>query len=204
LSKSFTIKWGKKSSFDFYFYLLIYQCNYSKGIAVPTSMKKIVTDVVTSLKKLSSPEKRGQTFWDYLKSQLYSESTWDQKDIKVIENEIGNRLDKLDKKDLTDMWKNSDRGMEKFETEKKIESKEMKADLSDELLGQVMDRMDDNYSSRDTYYAQPDPVLFSNAPKRENDIDDDSEPENINDGEVELDDDLSDDNEFDEDEDDPL
>ncbi|MCX6175258.1 MAG: hypothetical protein NTZ27_10940 [Ignavibacteriales bacterium] len=167
-------------------------------------MKKIVNDVVTVLKKYPSPEKKGQTFWDYLKSQLYSESTWDQKDIKVIEKEIDNCLSKLDKKDLTEMWKNTDKGTEKFEAEKKVEAKEMKADLSDELLGQVMDRMDDNYSSKDTYYSQPDPVLYSNVPKGENDLDDDSEPENINEEEVELDDDLLGDDEFDEDEDVPL
>lgn len=168
------------------------------------STKKIVNDVVTALKKSPSPQKKGQTFWDYLKSQLYSESTWDQKDIKVIENEIDNCLNKLDKKDLTDMWKNTDKGSEKFETVKKVEAKEMKADLSDELLGQVMDRMDDNYSSRDTYYAQPDPVLYSNVPGGEKDLDDDSESENINEEEVELDDDLFEDDELDEDENDHL
>lgn len=175
-----------------------------KGVVVATSIKKIVDDVVTALKKSPSPQKKGQTFWDYLKSQLYSESTWDQKDIKVIEEEIDNCLDKSDKKDLTEMWKNTDKGLEKFETEKKVEAKEMKVDLSDELLGQVMDRMDDNYLSRDTYYSQPDPVLYSNVPKGENDLDDDSEPENINEEEVELDDDLFEDDELDEDEDVPL
>ncbi len=164
-------------------------------------MKKIVNDVVNALKKNPSPQKKGQSFWDYLRSQLYSESTWDQKDIKVIEKEIDNCLNKLDKKDLTEMWKSTDQGMEKVEAEKKVEAKEMKADLSDELLGQVMDRMDDNYSSRDTYYAQPDPVLYSAAPKGEDSLDDDSEPENIDEEEVELDDDLFKDDEFDEDED---
>jgi len=168
------------------------------------SMKKIVNDVVNALKKNPSPQKKGQTFWDYLKSQLYSESTWDQKDIKVIEKEIDNCLVKLEKKDLTDMWKNTDRGMDKLEAEKKVEAKEMKADLSDELLGQVMDRMDDNYSSRDSYFAQPDPVLYSNEPKGEKDLDDDSEPENIDEEEIKLEDDLFEDDEFDEDEDDHL
>ena len=163
--------------------------------------KKIVSDVVIALKKLPSLEKKGQTFWDYLKSQLYSESTWDQKDIRVIEKEIENCLNKLDKKDLIEMWKSTDRGMEKVEAEKKVEATEMKADLSDELLGQVMDRMDDNYSSRDTYFSQPDPILYSNVPKGEKDLDDDSEPENINEEEVELDNDLFEDDEFDEDED---
>ena len=172
-----------------------------RDTALAVSTKKIVNDVVTALKKMPSPQIKGQTFWDYLKSQLYSESTWDQKDIKVIEKEIDILLNKLDKKDLSEMWKNTDKGMDKSETEKKIDVKEMKADLSDELLGQVMDRMDDNYSSRDSYYSQPDPVFYSDKPKGEKDLDDDSEPEDINDEDVELDDDLFDNNELDEDED---
>ena len=168
---------------------------------MPTTTKKIVNDVVAALKKKSSPEKKGQTFWDYLRSQLYSESTWDPKDIKAIEKEIDNCLSKLDKKELTDLWKNTDRGGEKLEAEKKIDVKEMKTDLSDELLGQVMDRMDDNYSARDTYYSQPDPVLYAAEPKGEKDLDDDSEPENIDEEEIELDDNLFEDDELDEDED---
>ena len=167
-------------------------------------MKKIVNDVVNALKKYPSPEKKGQTFWDYLKSQLYSESTWDQKDIKVIEKEIDNCLNKLDKKDLIGMWKSTGPGMEKVEAEKKVEAKEMKSDLSDELLGQVMDRMDDNYSSKDIYFSQPDPVLYSNVPKEEKDFDDDSEPGTIPEEEVELDDELFENDELDEDEDTPL
>ena len=167
-------------------------------------MKKIVNDVVNALKKYPSPEKKGQTFWDYLKSQLYSESTWDQNDIKIIEKEIDNCLNKLDKKDLTGMWKSTGAGMEKVEAEKKVETKEMKADLSDELLGQVMDRMDDNYSSKDIYFSQHDPVLYSSAPKEEKDFDDDSEPETIPEEEVELDDELFENDELDEDEDVPL
>jgi effector-binding domain-containing protein len=94
--------------------------------------------------------------------------------------------------------------MEKVEAEKKIEAKEMKSDLSDELLGQVMDRMDDNYSSKDIYFSQPDPVLYSSAPKEEKDFDDDSEPETIPEEEVELDDELFENDELDEDEDVPL
>ena len=86
-------------------------------------MKKIVNDVVNALKKSPSPQKKGQSFWDYLKSQLYSESTWDQKDIKVIEKEIDNCLNKLDKKDLTEMWKSTDQGVEKFEAKKKPEAR---------------------------------------------------------------------------------
>lgn len=164
-------------------------------------MKKIVNDVIAALKKLPSQEKKGQTFWDYLKSQLYSESTWDQKDLKVIEKEIDHCLNKLEKKDITTLWKDTDKGWEKFEAEKKVEIKEMKADLSDELMGQVMDRMDDNYSSRDTYFTQPEVPLYSGeAAKEKEEFSEDSEPAEIEDEDLNLDDEILDEDEFDDDE----
>jgi len=164
-------------------------------------MKKIVTEVVTSLKKLPSPEKRGQTFWDYLKSQLYSESTWDQDDLKVIEKEIDNRLNKIDKKDLAEMWKNTNKGLERLDVGEKTSTKEMKADLTDELVGQVMDRMDDNYTSRDSFYSESAILVPPTQEKQEKDekeFDEEVEPEDINDEEIKLEDeDLFDEDELD-------
>ena len=151
-------------------------------------MKKIVTEVVASLKTLPSPEKKGKTFWDYLKDQLYSESPWDKEDLKVIEKEINTHLNKIEKKELTEMWKDTDKGFEKAGEDKKIEVKEMKEDLTDEILGQVMDRMDDNYSSKESYFSHPEPAY---APAKEGDPDDldaDAEPDKIDDEELDLDD----------------
>jgi acid phosphatase class B len=175
-----------------------------KGIAVPTSMKKIVTDVVASLKKLPSPEKRGQTFWDYLKEQLYSESTWDKNDLNVIEKEINSRLNKLEKKDLTEMWKSTDKGSEKIDAEKKADAKEMKEDLTDEILGQVMDRMDDNYSSKESFFSQPETAYVSEKKNNvsDEDLDEDIAPGKIDDEEIDLDDkDIFDAEELDDEED---
>ena len=171
---------------------------------MPTSMKKIVTDVVASLKKLPSPEKSGQTFWDYLKEQLYSESTWDKNDLNVIEKEINSHLNKIEKKDLNEMWESTDKGSEKIDAEKKVEVKEMKEDLTDEILGQVMDRMDDNYSSKDSYFSQPETPYV--AEKKSNgsneDLDEDTVPGKIDDEDLDLDDkDIFDGEEFDDEED---
>lgn len=163
-------------------------------------MKKIVTDVVASLKKLPSPEKKGQTFWDYLKEQLYSESTWDKKDLNVIEKEISSHLNKLEKKDLTELWKSSDKGSDKIDADKKVDANEMKEDLTDEMLGQVLDRMDDNYSSKESFFSQPETnyVSVKKGADSEGDLDEDSEPEKIDDPELDLDDkDLFEDEEFD-------
>ena len=171
---------------------------------MPNSIKKIVTDVVASLKKLPSPEKKGQTFWDYLKEQLYSESTWDKNDLKVIEKEINSHLHKLEKKELTEMWESTDKGFEKNDADKKVEAKEMKEDLTDEILGQVMDRMDDNYSSKDSFFSQPDTSYVPEKKSKgsDEDLDDDVEPGKIDDEAIDLDDkDIFDGEEFDDEDD---
>ncbi len=165
------------------------------------TMKKIVTEVVASLKKLPSPEKKSKTFWDYLKDQLYSESQWDKNDLKVIEKEINSHLNKIEKKDLTEMWKSTDKGFEKFDEDKKVDAKEMKEDLTDEMLGQVMDRMDDNYSSKDSYFSQPETTFVSEKKVESDDLDEDTEPDKIDEEKIDLEDkDIFDDGEFDEDE----
>lgn len=165
-------------------------------------MNKIVSEVITALKKLPAPGKKSGSFWDFMKSQLTEEAPWDQHHLKVIEKEIDSHLSMLDKKVLTEMWKNTDTGWDKFESEKKVETKEMKADLTDELMGQVMDRMDDNYSSRDSYHTESS--YFEPAVKSEEEdsgFDDEKEPDVI-DEDINLDDkELFDDEDFDDEED---
>ncbi|MCL4547337.1 MAG: hypothetical protein M1495_02085 [Bacteroidetes bacterium] len=165
-------------------------------------MNKITNDVIAALKKFPAPGKKSGSFWDFMKSQLADDSTWDQSHLKVIEKEIDTHLSKLDKKSITELWKNTDVGGGKYESEKKVETKEMKTDLTDELMGMVMDRMDDNYSSRDSYHAETS--YFEPAAKSENgeeDFDEDKEPEVV-DEDLNLDDDeLFDDEDLDDDED---
>lgn len=164
-------------------------------------MRKIAADVVTGLKKMPSPEKKGDTFWSYLKDQLYSESTWDKEDLGVIEKEINKNLDTLDPKDLNELWKDTDKGWEKYEAEKKVDTAEMKSDLTDEILGQVMDKMDERYSSRDSFYTES--AVYESSSKgsdEEEKPDEEAEPENINDEDINLDDDeLFNDEDFEED-----
>ncbi|KAF0151376.1 MAG: hypothetical protein FD143_2044 [Ignavibacteria bacterium] len=116
-------------------------------------MNKIATDVVASLKKKPSPDGSSGSFWDFMKEQLYSDSTWDQSDLKIIETEIGARLDKLDKNEVTDLWRGTNVGMDKLDDGKKVDSSEMKEDITGDILGQVMDRMDDNYSGGSYYQS---------------------------------------------------
>ncbi len=163
-----------------------------KGVTLSVSIKKIINDVISTLKLQPSPEKKEASFWDYMKSQLYFESTWEQKDLKVIENEIKKNLSKLDKKELTEMWKSTDPSWEKIEADKKVDSDEMKDDLTNEILGQVMDRMDDNYSEGN-YYAQSDNLFtVEDKPTKqssEEDFDDQSEPTVIEDEDINIEED---------------
>ncbi|PKL82664.1 MAG: hypothetical protein CVV24_08855 [Ignavibacteriae bacterium HGW-Ignavibacteriae-3] len=164
-----------------------------------TTTKKIVTEVVAALKKLPSPENKKKTFWDYLKDQLYSESTWDQKDIKVIEKSIHGSLNKMSEKDLTAMWRETDKGYEKMDANKKVSPKEMKEDLTDEMLGQVMDRMDDNYSSKDSFFSPPETNYVAEKEDKgdSEDIDEEAIAEKIVDGDIDIDDaDLFNDEDF--------
>jgi len=165
-------------------------------------MKKYVDDVITSLKKHPEPEKKSGSFWNFLKSQLADEGEWDQKHIKVIEKEIENALSKADKKTLTELWKETPNGAEKFDDDVKANTKEMKEDIVDEMIGQVMDRMDDNYIARDTFSAQPDASYFSSSKEKDSDNEeDDEDKEPLDVGDIDSEDLLDDDifNELDDD-----
>ncbi|MDP3444192.1 MAG: hypothetical protein Q8T08_15150, partial [Ignavibacteria bacterium] len=122
-------------------------------------------------------------FWDYLKDQLYSETTWDQSDLLVIENEIGKYLSKLERKDFVKLWESTDAAMDKLDLDETPDAAEMKTDLTNDILGQVMDRMDDNYSGS-SYYTPAESYVAPEEEKPaksdgEGDIADDIEPKEL-------------------------
>ncbi len=146
-------------------------------------MNKIATDVIASLKKKPSPDRSGSSFWDFMKEQLYSDSTWDQNDLKTIEKEISVQLDQLENKELTNLWRISIVGMDKLDDGKKADVSEMKEDLTGDILGQVMDRMDDNYSGS-SYYQSSGAFYTSEedaAKKSKNSDEDDFEDKELTD-----------------------
>ena len=154
------------------------------------TMRKAVNEIITKLKKLPEPGKKTGSFWDFMKSQLMEEGQWEQKHIKVIEKEIDTYLTKLDKKSLIEMWKATPEGEEKYDDDIKFDVKEMKTDIVDEMIGQVMDRMDDNYSSRDSFYP-PQTATFEESKRIEDDENTNEEDINdIPDEDIDLDDDL--------------
>jgi hypothetical protein len=156
------------------------------------TMKKTVSEIITTLKKLPNPGKKTGSFWEFMKSQLADEGEWDQKHIKVIEQEIDTFLTKVDKKSLIEMWKETPIGDEKFDEIKKPDVKEIKADLTEEILGRVMDQMDENYVARDPFFTHEEPVYVaeneSEGNTEEQDFDLDKEPDEIPDEEIDLDD----------------
>ncbi len=165
-----------------------------------TNINKIANEIISSLKKMPSPANKKDSFWDFMKSQLADEGTWDQNHLKVIEKEIGNHLAKIDKKTLNEMWLGIAAGIEKIDSDTKVDVKEMKADLTDELFGMVMDRMDDNYSSRDNNYFSESNVVEKSAKEDDEDFVDDAEPEKIEDEDLNLEDDELFDDELDDEE----
>lgn len=167
-----------------------------------TTSKKIVDNVVNSLDKLPSPGKKTISFWSYLKDQLYSEATWDQNDLAVIEKEIKKELDKLNKKDLVKLWEDCDAAQIKLDEGTEASENEMKSDLINDLLGKVMDRMDDNYTSGFTSsYVAPSSSKKSSEEKDE-DVADEEELEPTDLDEKIVEDEFFDDETFDEDEED--
>ena len=152
------------------------------------SMRKAVTEIIGQLKKLPEPGKKTGSFWNFMKSQLVDEGEWDQRHIKTIEKEIDAYLSKVDKKTLNEMWKATPQGEENFDEDKKFDVKEMKTDIIDEMIGQVMDRMDDNYSSRGSYLP---PVIDSSyeSEKKEDAPEEESEPDIDGEEDIEIDDD---------------
>jgi len=131
---------------------------------------------------------------------LYEETQWDPEHIKIIEGEIDNYLSKLDKKSLTEMWKETPNGNEKFDRTSKPDIKEMKADITDDLIGRVMDRMDEKYSSRDSFFMDQEEPAYSNKKKKSEDDDEDiEEPEDFTEEDFGFDDDMFNENSEDDD-----
>ncbi len=154
-------------------------------------MRKAVTEIITSLKKLPEPGKKTGSFWDFMKGQLADEGEWDQKHIRIITKEIDTLLSRLDKKSLTDLWKSTPAADEKIVEGKKVDLPEMKYDITDEMIGQVMDRMDDNYSLRESYYVPSESYYATEKieDKKDEDPDSDIEPEDIIEEDLDLNDD---------------
>jgi hypothetical protein len=153
------------------------------------TMKKAVVEIITVLKKIPEPGKKTGSFWDFMKSKLAEEGEWEQKHIKTIEKEIDGFLSKLDKKSLLDMWTETPAASEKNVDEKKLDTKTIKTDVADELLGQVMDRMDDNYSSRDSFFTSSEPIYSEQKKDEEEEsFNEEKEPDEITDEEIDFDD----------------
>lgn len=166
-----------------------------------TTMRKAVSEIVTRLKKLPEPGKKTGSFWDFMKSQLMSEGEWDQKHIKTIEKEIGNYLAKVDKKSLIEMWKATPNGEEKYDDDINFDVKEMKEDITDEMIGQVMDSMDDNYEAKDAGLVSGGQTFApkTNTKNTDDEFDDSDTDgsEDFKDDDIDIDDDIFNDEEDD-------
>jgi len=107
---------------------------------VDLSIKKLVSKVVTDMQK---DKKNGgnESLWDFFTERLNDEGAWKQEDLALIENKISNRLNDLNVDELKTLWSESATGIEKFALSDSINTEEMKADLINETLDRVMDKL---------------------------------------------------------------
>jgi hypothetical protein len=156
------------------------------------TMKKAVNEIITVLKKYPEPGKRTGSFWQFMKNQLVQEGEWEKEHLKIIEKEIDTFLSKVDKKSLLQMWEETPAASEI--NSKKISTKEMKDGIIDEMIGRVMDRMDDNYTNRESLYSPVENYpptkneIQNSVEVSESDFIEDEEPDEITDEEINLDD----------------
>ncbi|MFH0733455.1 MAG: hypothetical protein V1773_02660 [bacterium] len=104
------------------------------------TIKKIVSNVVSDLQKEKLKD-GSKSVWDNFVDQLSDAGAWEKDQLAIIENKILDRLNKLDTDLLKSLWEDSAIGIEKFKLADKITDKEMKEDLTNEVLDRVMDKM---------------------------------------------------------------
>jgi hypothetical protein len=107
---------------------------------VDLNIKKIVTKVVSDLQK-DKMAGGNESLWDYFTERLNDEGAWKQEDLALIENKINVRLNDLKSEELKTLWDNSATGIEKFQMSDSISVEDMKADLVNETLDRVMDKL---------------------------------------------------------------
>lgn len=104
------------------------------------SIKKLVTKVVGDLQR-DKTSKGGESLWDYFTEKLSDEGAWEKEDLALIENKIEKYLTPLNEDELKDLWSESAAGIEKFALSETISVEDMKADLINETLDRVMDKL---------------------------------------------------------------
>lgn len=153
-----------------------------------TSLKKVTNDLVALLKKQNAPGQKKKSIWDTMLDQVSDEGTWDQNLIKAIEKEIDGYLSKLDNKTIAELWDDSDAAYDSDNDSSTLDTKAMKADLVNELVDKVMDKIDDGNSresiySDSSYYASSEEKEEEEEMKDEEPVELDDEDFDFNDSE---------------------
>lgn len=104
------------------------------------TIKKLVTNVVSDLQK-EKIKGETQSVWDNFVDQLGDAGAWKKEQLAIIEDKIENRLNKLDTESLRNLWEESATGIEKHKFADQLTEQDFKADLVNEVLDRVMDKM---------------------------------------------------------------
>lgn len=104
------------------------------------NIKKLVNSVVNEMQKDKS-KKGYDNLWDYFTERLNDEGAWKQEDLSLIEDKINNKLSELNDEEVKNLWLDSATGLEKIALTDEITVEDMKADITNETLDRVMDKL---------------------------------------------------------------
>lgn len=151
------------------------------------SLKKIIRETQSVLKS-TKPKGLQKSYWDLLLEQVQSEGTWDEKLMKDIKDKISVSLNKFNKKQLLEIWDQTEISMNNTADEDTLSLSVLKEDISEDVLNSVLDLLDERSF---------DSVFESRYVENEDSEEDDFNSESFEDFSDESD---LDNNEFDDDE----
>ncbi len=103
-------------------------------------IKKLVGSVVNEMQQDTS-KKGFDSLWDYFTEKLNDAGAWKQEDLSLIEDKINSKLEALKDEEIKNLWLDSSTGMEKFAMTDEVSVDDMKADIINETLDRVMDKL---------------------------------------------------------------
>lgn len=104
-------------------------------------LNNLVNEVISLLKQHTAPNEKTKTLWNALNEQAKQEGTWDKDLIDSIDNKIKTQLNNYKENELRIMWESTEKGLESFEDRDAIPLKTVNADIADEILNRVMDKL---------------------------------------------------------------
>lgn len=157
------------------------------------SLSKTAGEIEKLFKKLQGPGKSKKTFWQLISEQAEEEGVWDEALLNSAKEQIGIHIDKFNNEKLFDLWEQSEAAAENFVERSALKPDSVKADLKEELLNLVLDKLDS--SSHSTNYYEGESYYINDAKEKDGEEEDSFESE-IKDIDLDTNDLFDDDDDF--------